>query len=515
MKMNKNDSVFYEKNAEFVLDMQEIIITIENELKYILNQISGNKIKEKAVHIAMIPFLPDVSGFLVSTQKSGLFKCNNIREFVGDSLDCKEISNLERDRYYEIDDEWNIRKCEIYSRSLEPFPFIRRYGSTPNTRNQDEIYREMIEILKKNKEKLEAVFISGWIHFGPFLIMLITEIDNEYYLDYRMRAKANESCASDYQYFLDTVIENFHAKWLEYIYYGLSYSTINFISSGQAIIQASANDMFGSRRLSEEYLFTQISNIDYEGSACNGKIVFTDKLEDINEIIRFSKPITLENGNVKKIRKMLEMTGGKKCLIASMSQKRIIGIDTIKDKKGLYTVEFIGKNMWQLLYEDVCIIKYIMGQYRLPEILLNEHELNAKLIENFGNQYNPSIIEIIKEATKQKHGTMVVISKNAKTETEAIIKEGKGISINEVNLLKVDKELIMGLCSIDGAIMIDSYGCCKGIGLILSNPSGGEGNPERGARYNSALNYVNNHKSSIAVVISEDGMVDVLCSSNT
>ena len=119
-------------------------------------------------------------------------------------------------------------------------------------------------------------------------------------------------------------------------------------------------------------------------------------------------------------------------------------------------------------------------------------------------------MNIIEVASYQKHGTMVIISPSAKQESAALVGEGKGTAIHEKNLIEENKDLILGLCSIDGAFMIDPFGNCSGIGLILSNPNSGKGNPERGSRYNSAVNYINNNKSSIAVVISEDGMIDIL-----
>ena len=105
---------------------------------------------------------------------------------------------------------------------------------------------------------------------------------------------------------------------------------------------------------------------------------------------------------------------------------------------------------------------------------------------------------------------MVIISPRAKEESKALIEEGKGTGIKEKNLINSSRDLVLGLCSIDGAFMIDPFGKCSGIGLILSNPNSGKGNPERGSRYNSAVNYINNNKNSIAVVISEDRMIDIL-----
>ena len=131
-------------------------------------------------------------------------------------------------------------------------------------------------------------------------------------------------------------------------------------------------------------------------------------------------------------------------------------------------------------------------------------------MRNSKKKYDKDIVNIIEVASCQKHGTMVIISPTAKEESRVLVEEGKGTAIHERNLIKDSKDLILGLCSIDGAIMIDPFGICSGIGLILSNPNSGKGNPERGSRYNSAVNYITNNKSSIAVVISEDGMIDIL-----
>ena len=507
----QQDKIFYEKNKDFVCDIQDYVLKIETELKYIISEISGYKLKINSFQIAMIPFQPDINGVFIGTTGRKFFECNNIREILGKSLQCREIFELEIEKNRMIEEQdsaWNLKKCEIYSKSLMQFPFIQRFGSIPNIKGHDEISTETLKILNEYNDLVEeTVFISGWIHFGPFLVFFVTEINDDYYLDYRNRTNANESHENSYKYFLNTVIENFHERWLEYIYYGLNYSTIDYISSSEAVIRASANDMFESRGLPQECIFTQISNYEYEGGFCRGKIIFTD---DIKDIVRFIKPISVEIENIKKIRKMIEMTSENVSLIASISGKKIIGIDSVDKHVNSYMLEFVGKNTWNLSYDGVFIIKFVDGQYKLPEMKINEELFNDKLSEKFGGKHDKAIVNIIEAAVQQTHGTMIVISPDAEKETEAIIKEGKGIAIDRVNLINEKEDLIIGLCSIDGAIMIDPYGYCEGIGLILSNPSSGKGNPERGARYNSALNYVKSHESSIVIVVSEDGMVDIL-----
>ena len=161
-----------------------------------------------------------------------------------------------------------------------------------------------------------------------------------------------------------TLINNFFEKWLEYIYYGLTFSAIHYISDSQAIITASVNDMFEWRELPSEHIFTKIANYEYEGDPCRGKIIFTG---DMKGGFRFEKPVELSTDNVKKIRKMLEMSNGNTCLVAAGSKKEIIGLDLYEKYKEECLLQFTGKNMWDLSCNQKNIVKYINGQYRLPQ----------------------------------------------------------------------------------------------------------------------------------------------------
>ena len=52
---------------------------------------------------------------------------------------------------------------------------------------------------------------------------------------------------------------------------------------------------------------------------------------------------------------------------------------------------------------------------------------------------------------------------------------------------------------------------CYSIGVILDGKATGRGTSTRGARYNSAIRYVESSPyPCMAIVVSEDGMVDVI-----
>ena len=59
-------------------------------------------------------------------------------------------------------------------------------------------------------------------------------------------------------------------------------------------------------------------------------------------------------------------------------------------------------------------------------------------------------------------------------------------------------------------MFIDSSGKCLAIGVIVDGEAVKKGNVGRGARYNSIANYVKLKQGCVGIVISEDGMVNVI-----
>ena len=113
--------------------------------------------------------------------------------------------------------------------------------------------------------------------------------------------------------------------------------------------------------------------------------------------------------------------------------------------------------------------------------------------------------KIVDIATLQKHGALLIISSEA--ENESLRLQSQSTRIEPIML---NDSLIINVTSIDGATLLDSKGICYSIGVILDGKATNKGKSERGARYNSAVRYVeNNKKKCVAVIISEDGMIDL------
>jgi DNA integrity scanning protein DisA with diadenylate cyclase activity len=65
---------------------------------------------------------------------------------------------------------------------------------------------------------------------------------------------------------------------------------------------------------------------------------------------------------------------------------------------------------------------------------------------------------------------------------------------------------------VDGAILLSPEGIIHSFGVILDGQASKNGNSARGARYNSAIRYIDEMSRKVnclALIVSEDGYVDL------
>ena len=114
------------------------------------------------------------------------------------------------------------------------------------------------------------------------------------------------------------------------------------------------------------------------------------------------------------------------------------------------------------------------------------------------------IVSLAREAEKEEHGTILVVSAGAKCEAERLATQGTCISPK-----RLTPELLRNLTPIDGAILLNPEGECYAFGVVLDGKATEIGDPARGARYNSAIRYVKSSKlPCLTIVVSEDGGID-------
>lgn len=220
-------------------------------------------------------------------------------------------------------------------------------------------------------------------------------------------------------------------------------------------------------------------------------------------------------GNYRGIRKLLEITSEGTHLLSDANG--IYGVGKInaipydKNTESLFIVEFTSHHSWTLQHATHQLMTVNYGQPKLPAKAIHEGAFQTKIrnkIPQIDVQYLTSLWNLADKASKQKHGTMIVVSDHAREEAERL--ENQSTPIEPI-LLTAD--LILPLSSIDGALLIEPNTMCHAIGVILDGIATEKGNPARGARYNSAIRYIDyvsqlNHLCLI-IVISEDGMIDL------
>ncbi len=295
-------------------------------------------------------------------------------------------------------------------------------------------------------------------------------------------------------------------------------------------------------------MVNRVSGEYYEKADCESNMIFlpqkaSDRLSDKDLFFSFGNKELFIPSNCRLIRKQLEMAQEEMYLVLteerSRNSFRSIGIsekvsldEKLKRKKDgmvpYIRVNFRRHMQWDLWLNDTYIFTYRHGHYKVEQEL-QDNCLIKRLKEYFGKQQDDyrALLGIVKESTKQPHGTMLVIMESDHAEEEAKRIGDKGYGFLNGYIKKAEKkdnqrknlqQEINQLTAIDGSVILDTFGEIYGVGMILDGNIIQAGTPERGARYNSALKYLSYiHQKSwkaMILVVSEDGIVDIISTKN-
>lgn len=253
-----------------------------------------------------------------------------------------------------------------------------------------------------------------------------------------------------------------------------------------------------------------ISALTYEGSEGSGRIIFFNKqVTNIDMKIELKNPVSIEK--YKSVRKLLEMTNANLHLLCDGHD--IVGLGDIErefpDKRSFF-VDFTKKFCWEVQKpRDHKVLSVINSEPKVPKKVIEMDQFAGKFSVLFPEGDYKKVWNIVDKARKQKHGTMIVVTGAAKKEAKRLKKQAFRVKYLENN---PDEALILSITNIDGAVLLDEDGRCHALGVILDGTSKkGQGDNSRGARYNSALRYLNHIKKEynkkhncLIVVISED-----------
>lgn len=255
-----------------------------------------------------------------------------------------------------------------------------------------------------------------------------------------------------------------------------------------------------------------LSSLRYEGNDSRGGMLLSRRGHpNVEMLLVLTRPVALSD--FPAVRKLLEMSNEDISLLCDTDVIYGLGRPTgvyEPIRHDLFTVAFTQHFHWDLLHGGRVLMHVAYGQPTLPKPRVNRLNFRRALEKVFklrdGAQAE-RLWEVVQEAARQKRGTMVVISTEARAEAERL--RTQSTLLEPVLPTPLLTRLVT---AIDGALLLDVEGFCHAVGVILDGKSRPDrGTSTRGARFNSAVRYVESSPyPSLAVVVSEDGLVDIV-----
>ncbi|PJJ54741.1 DNA integrity scanning protein DisA nucleotide-binding domain protein [Hymenobacter chitinivorans] len=258
-----------------------------------------------------------------------------------------------------------------------------------------------------------------------------------------------------------------------------------------------------------------ISSLRYEGAEGIGKLLLARRRHpNLEEVFALTCPTPLTD--YRAVRKLLEMTTADVSLLADGENVYALGrlVGTYDaSREDLFMINFVTHYAWEFQHDGKVLMRSHYGQPSLPRPRLNRLQFRKDLRRIF-DLTAPEKVErlwdVVVEASRQKHGTLVVVTTEALAEADRL--KLQCTLIEPVPLTPLITRLVT---AIDGAVLVDPDAYCYSIGVILDGKASGHGTSTRGARYNSAIRYVESSPyPCMAIVVSEDGLVDVITKDN-
>lgn len=341
--------------------------------------------------------------------------------------------------------------------------------------------------------------------------------------------KPTDECSTSlYQMFLEVLIRNQDALRYTFLFeYILGELVRNITDTAQALLQEEdfLKTFNEKRMLMQEYadwiinqyelpelrILNELSATKYERRECNARVYFQQKEKQTIERfgIQGQNNRLIKAGNLRMVRKLLEISNenGIDILAEKINtpdgktayavQALLNATDDSDDVEQIY-IKFKGYMHWSLTIGKREVLIYYHGEYQLGY---------AKEGEN----YLEDIIKLQKD-NKLEQEVKRLCDMNRAIPVESNLKYNK----TEEGENGWHKAAFLGISNMDGALILDFDGNCKAISCIVDGKAVIPGRVERGARLNSIENYVGSKKKGICIgiVISEDGMVNILHNKN-
>ena len=278
--------------------------------------------------------------------------------------------------------------------------------------------------------------------------------------------------------------------------------------AGEAVMLTALGNT-GTQGGREWNLFERINRIAavrYERNVGTGRMIFSKRLDEFSSYVPFERAVPLSDSVWS--RKMLEICTDDVALGANDTE--LLGLVDTSLTEVEFWVEFVSTTTWRFRYgADDVLMEVVRGIPRVPKPTVDRasfEETAQRIFE--GLDVNVELLwETLQIAREHGHATTLVVTPDAASEAHRLRQQATPIAATVLSETQV-----RAVTRIDGAVLLDHDGLCHAVGVILDGKATDRGSPARGARFNSALRYVleEGERASIAVVLSEDGNVDLL-----
>lgn len=245
-----------------------------------------------------------------------------------------------------------------------------------------------------------------------------------------------------------------------------------------------------------------ISALRYERRETAARVILSANPPEPS--VRFVTPVEL--GDHRAARRVLETARHDLPAIGTFEQ--LLGLaDAPPATRDAIDVRFDGFHAWSVHSDGARLFSVVAGVPRLPRGRLDRDELASTIKFTFGDEANvTALVDVALAATEAGHGALLVICLDAANEVQRLASQATLLAPGPLSAAAV-----RAVTSIDGAVVLDTSGHCHAIGVILDGKLSTHGTRARGARYNSAVRYVQTRQrgQTIAIVVSEDGDVNI------
>ncbi|MBZ4414681.1 diadenylate cyclase [Myxococcus sp. XM-1-1-1] len=177
-------------------------------------------------------------------------------------------------------------------------------------------------------------------------------------------------------------------------------------------------------------------------------------------------------------------------------------------REDLFEIRFTGRLRWELRHADTVLFQVENRRVMFPHVRLMQTDFGVflnRVFPHLAAQNVSQLWDCISSVLAARHGAILIITQDAAGEAERLKSQGTPITPK-----LLEPGVVAAATRIDGAVLLDTAGVCYAIGVILDGVVTPEGMRSRGSRFNSALQYVTYRRGSVAVVVSDDGSVDLL-----